>query len=222
MASQEDPYPPNSFFAVHKGFKPGVYTTFRDLRAQTEGFNNKIFAVFNDVHHAEVYAKTGRPPPGVEPLVPNTARRLSQGPPFPAQPSTSSRSTAAPKPKLVVPTATVAQPKPTTSRTAPAIPAPLPTPSVSPDRSVATPFISASQPAHPRTPDAGPVRAYASQPYHSNRAPATPPKSVKPEDVDMDEGGDTEPEVDNRSLPPISHAPARPTTPPAGGPVRHT
>ncbi|KAG9081124.1 hypothetical protein FRC07_014630, partial [Ceratobasidium sp. 392] len=39
----------------------------------------------------------------------------------------------------------------------------------------------------------------------------------------MDKGGDTEREVDNRSLPPISHAPARPsTTPPTGGSVRHT
>ncbi|KAG9083023.1 hypothetical protein FRC07_014040, partial [Ceratobasidium sp. 392] len=59
--------------------------------------------------------------------------------------------------------------------------------------------------------------------YHSNPIPTTPPEFVKPEDVDMDKGGDTEREVDNRSLPPISHAPARPsTTPPTGGSVRHT
>ncbi|KAG8731536.1 hypothetical protein FRC12_019689 [Ceratobasidium sp. 428] len=227
MTSQEDPYPANSFFAVHKGYKAGVYTTFAQLQSQTRGYldgKSAVFAVFSDGKHAEVFVKTGESPPGVEPLVPKQpGRRLGEGPPFVAGPSTSSRSTAPSKPRIVAPATTVADTKPSTSRTFPRNPAPLPTPSVSPDRSLATPFVSASQPSRTQTHDTSSSRSYASQPTRSDAIPVTPQKSIKPEENDMDEGGDTEPEEDDRPLPPmISHARTSAATPPHSGPIRQT
>ncbi|KAG8723233.1 hypothetical protein FRC09_004168 [Ceratobasidium sp. 395] len=226
MTSQEDPYPANSFFAVHKGYKPGVYTTFTQLQSQTRGYldgKSAVFAVFSDGKHAEVFVKTGESPPGVEPLVPKQpGRRLGEGPPFIAGPSTSSRSTAPSKPRIVASATTVADTKPSTSRTFPRNPAPLPTPSVSPDRSLATPFVSASQPSRTQTHDTSSSRSYASQPTRSNAIPFTPQKSIKPEENVMDEGGDTEPE-DDRPLPPIiSHTLTSAATPHHGGPIRQT
>ncbi|KAG8735493.1 hypothetical protein FRC10_010455 [Ceratobasidium sp. 414] len=224
MASQQDPYPEGSVFAVHKGFKPGVYRTFREFRSQTAGFPKEISAVFDDENHAEVFVKTGKPPPGVEPLVANTpAGRFPDGLAV-VRPA---HTTAAPKPtKIVTSTSGDTSLESSPARTFPKVPAPLPTPSVSPDRSLATPFVSASQPSRPRIHGSS-ERPYASQPVRSNPPPATPQKPIKTEDdVEMDQGGDTEPEDDDRAFKPISHAPVPPTTPPAasrsGGPVRRT
>ncbi|KAG9088001.1 hypothetical protein FRC06_002262 [Ceratobasidium sp. 370] len=227
MATQLNPYPEGSIFAVHKGFKPGVYRTFREFRSQTEGFPKKIFAVFSDENHAEVFVQTGKLPPGVEPLLPNEpAGRLPDDLAVPvARPSFT---TTAPKPTKIV-TSTSGDTTFTSSSTLTfsTVPAPLPTPSASPDRSIATPFVSASQPIRLPTYNNSPKRPYASQPVRSNPPPVTPRKSINAEDgAEIDQGGDTEPEEDDRAFAPIAHTRVLPTTPAqvshSGAPARQT
>ncbi|CAE6348729.1 unnamed protein product [Rhizoctonia solani] len=60
----ESPYPANAVFGVHKGFKVGVFTEYRDLLAQTADYpgGKELWAVFTDPQHAQEYVSTGRCP----------------------------------------------------------------------------------------------------------------------------------------------------------------
>ncbi|CAE7116419.1 unnamed protein product [Rhizoctonia solani] len=60
----ESPYPANAVFAVHKGFRTGVFTEYRDLLAQTADYpgGKEVWAVFTDVQHAREFVSTGKCP----------------------------------------------------------------------------------------------------------------------------------------------------------------
>ena len=48
-----------SYYAVHKGFKPGVYTDWNSCKTQTEGFKNPVFKKFNNENDANEFVKNG-------------------------------------------------------------------------------------------------------------------------------------------------------------------
>ncbi|QRV95259.1 hypothetical protein RhiJN_23277 [Ceratobasidium sp. AG-Ba] len=187
------PYPDGAFFAVHKGYKTGVFRTFREFKCHTSGFPNEISAVFDDADSASAFVRDGNPPAGVEPLVPNAhaSRRLSDG------------RTAA----IHSAVATPSRPQPTRisiARDSTRTPEPLPTPQASPDRSLPAPAESSSQPTRSDSHSSSPGRAYASQ-----RVPSTPHKPVKVEP--QSDEGDTEPEDE-------SHGPVLESMTPVSGP----
>ncbi|CAE6498196.1 unnamed protein product, partial [Rhizoctonia solani] len=64
----KSPYPDDAVFGVHKGFKTGVFTEYRDFLAQTSDYpgGKELWAVFTDPQHAREYVSTGRCP--VRPL----------------------------------------------------------------------------------------------------------------------------------------------------------
>ncbi|CAE6482921.1 unnamed protein product [Rhizoctonia solani] len=83
----ESPYPANAVFGVHRGFKAGVYTAYRDFLAQTADYpgGKELWAVFTDPQHAQEYVSTGRcpvhplaqkPTAGVIPMPDSSARSL--------------------------------------------------------------------------------------------------------------------------------------------------
>lgn len=50
-----------SFYAVKKGFKPGIYTTWDECKKQTNGYSNAIFKKFNTKQEAEDFIKQKTP-----------------------------------------------------------------------------------------------------------------------------------------------------------------
>ena len=47
-----------AFYAVRKGFKPGVYTTWEDCQKQTDGFKGAEYKGFKLLTEAKIYAET--------------------------------------------------------------------------------------------------------------------------------------------------------------------
>ncbi|QRW09691.1 hypothetical protein RhiLY_08690 [Ceratobasidium sp. AG-Ba] len=184
------PYPDGAFFAVHKGYKTGVFRTFREFKCHTSGFPGEISAVFDDADSAGAFVRDGNPPAGVEPLVPNAhaSRRLSDG-------------------RTAAIHSAPSRPQPTRisiARDPARTPEPLPTPQASPDRSLPAPAESSNQPTRSDSHASSPGRACA-----SHRVPSTPHKPVKVEP--QSDEGDTEPEDE-------SHGPVREPMTPVSGP----
>ena len=47
------------YYAVHKGRKKGVFTTWGECFAQVNGYNRPVYKKFNTQHEAEYFAKNG-------------------------------------------------------------------------------------------------------------------------------------------------------------------
>lgn len=46
---------PRKYYAVKKGYNPGVYSTWKDCQSQVSGFSNALFKVFESYEDAEKY-----------------------------------------------------------------------------------------------------------------------------------------------------------------------
>ncbi|CUA75715.1 hypothetical protein RSOLAG22IIIB_11951 [Rhizoctonia solani] len=124
----KSPYPDDAVFGVHKGFKTGVFTEYRDFLAQTSDYpgGKELWAVFTEPEHAREYVSTGRcpvrplaqhPTTEVNPVPDGSARSL----PTPdASPETDVQPPSLPtrqRPSASVPMmASASQPQPTAAR----------------------------------------------------------------------------------------------------------
>lgn len=50
-----------SFYAVKKGFKPGIYTTWEECKKQTNGYSNAIFKKFKTEQEAKDFINQKTP-----------------------------------------------------------------------------------------------------------------------------------------------------------------
>ena len=44
-------------YAVHKGRKPGIYTTWEECKKQIDGFSGPIYKKFDNITSAELFLK---------------------------------------------------------------------------------------------------------------------------------------------------------------------
>ena len=49
----------STYYAVHKGREPGVYSSWTDVNEQVSGFSNAKFKRFSSLENAEIFVKTG-------------------------------------------------------------------------------------------------------------------------------------------------------------------